>query len=99
VQLLWLVFGATFTGGRALINALIPSNGLSHHSAPYDFTPFAPEVQKILQKLHLLRDGISIEPIIRKIVAWTSPSEQLFYVTFIYLLMLTDFFRRGRAGA
>lgn len=68
-----------------MLNPLIPSNGLSHQFTSFDLTRLDPEVQKILHKLHLLRDGISIEPIIRKIVAWSSPSEQLFYITFVYL--------------
>jgi very-short-patch-repair endonuclease len=69
-----------------LINASrVPSNGISHHVVPYDLTRFAPEVQKVLQKLQLLRDGISIEPIIRKISDWNSPPEQVFYVSFLYL--------------
>jgi hypothetical protein len=69
-----------------LINtSSVPSNGLSHYGVPYNLTGFAPEVQKGLQKLQLLRDGISIDPIIKKISDWDSPLEQLFYVTFIYL--------------
>ena len=63
----------------------VPSNGLSHHVEPYNLTRFIPEVQKGLQKLQLLRDGISIEPIIKKIADWDSPLEQVFYVTSLYL--------------
>jgi hypothetical protein len=61
----------------------VASNGLSHHI--YDLTQFAPEVQKALQRLQLLRDGISIEPITRKIADWTSPLEQVFYITALRL--------------
>jgi hypothetical protein len=75
-----------FKGGRSLINTPdVQSNGLSHHVQPYDPALFIPEVQKSLQKLQLLRDGISIDPIIKKIADWDSPLEQLFYATFIYL--------------
>jgi hypothetical protein len=75
-----------FKGGRSLINTPgVPSNGLSHHVEPHDLTHFIPEVEKSPQKLQLLHDGISIEPIIKKIADWDSPLEQLFYVTFIYL--------------
>jgi hypothetical protein len=69
-----------------VINApRVSSNGLSHHVASYDLTRFVPAVQKSLQKLQLLRDGVSIEPIIRKIADWNSPPEQAFYVSFLYL--------------
>jgi len=68
-----------------LLNAFIPSNGLSHAIVSEDFTQFAPEVRKSLQKLQLVRDDISIAPIVKKIAPWPSPPEQLFYVTFIYL--------------
>jgi hypothetical protein len=69
-----------------LINApRVPSNGLSHHVIPCDLTRFTPAVQKTLQKLRLFRDGISIEPIIKKIADWDSPLEQEFYVAFISL--------------
>jgi hypothetical protein len=71
---LWSHF---FKGGRSLSNTPgVPSNGLSHHVEPYDLTHFIPEVEKSLQKLQLLRDGISIEPIIKKIADWDSPLEQ-----------------------
>jgi hypothetical protein len=63
----------------------VPSNGLSHYVEPYDLTRFIPEVQKSLQKLQLLRDSISIDPIIKKIADWESPLEQVFYVTSLYL--------------
>jgi hypothetical protein len=43
------------------------SNGDSQHFTTDDLSPFRPEVQKALRKLQLVRDGISIEPIIRKI--------------------------------
>jgi hypothetical protein len=69
-----------------LINAShVPSNGLPHGVEPHDLTRFAPAVQKSLLRFHLLREGISIEPIIRKIAAWTSPPEQAFFVSFLYL--------------
>jgi hypothetical protein len=61
-----------------LTNTPIPSNGLPHHIAPFDFTHFTPEVQKSLQKIQLLRDGISIAPIVEKIADWRSPLEQVF---------------------
>jgi hypothetical protein len=78
-----------FQGGQSLINTpRVPSNGLSHHVEPYDLTSFIPAVQKALRKLQLLRDGVSIEPIIRKIADWNSPPEQAFYVSFLYLTML-----------
>jgi hypothetical protein len=63
----------------------IPSNGLSHHVATSDLSRFDPAVQKALQKLQLLRDGISIEPIIKKIADWPSPLEQEVYLAFISL--------------
>jgi hypothetical protein len=68
-----------------IIAPRMPSNGLSHHAASCDLTHFVPEVQKSLQKLHLLHDGISIVPIIKKIADWESPLEQVFYVTSLYL--------------
>jgi hypothetical protein len=69
-----------------LINAPhVPSNGLPHHVEPYNLTSFTPAVQKALQKLELLRNDVSIEPIVRRIAKWDSPPERLFYVTFIYL--------------
>jgi very-short-patch-repair endonuclease len=69
-----------------VINAThIPSNGLSHHITSYDLTHFVPAVRRSLQKLQLLRDGVSIEPILRKIAGWNSPPEQAFYVSFLYL--------------
>lgn len=68
-----------------MTNTPIPSNGLPHHIAPFDFTHFTPEVQKSLQKIQLLRDGISIAPIVEKIADWRSPLEQVFYIASLYL--------------
>ncbi len=69
-----------------MINALhVPSNGFSRHVQSYDLDRFHPAVQKALQKLQLFRDGISIDPIIKKIVDWESPLEQEFYLTFLFL--------------
>jgi hypothetical protein len=69
-----------------LLNApSVSSNGLSHHVVPYDLAQFHPAVRKSLQKLQLLRDGISIDPIIKKIADWESPLEQVFYVSSLYL--------------
>ena len=63
----------------------VPSNGLSHDIVTSDLPRFEPAVQKAIQKLRLFRDGISIEPIIKKIADWKSPYEQEFYLTFIRL--------------
>jgi hypothetical protein len=69
-----------------LLNAPhVPSNGLSQYVVTSDLGHFHPAVQKALQKLQLLRDNISIEPIIKKIANWNSPPEQAFYVSFLYL--------------
>jgi len=69
-----------------LISTLsVSSNGHSQHYTPDDLSRFHPAVQKALRKLQLLRDGISIEAIIRKIEDWISPLEQTFYVTSISL--------------
>lgn len=65
--------------------ARIPSNGLSHHFVPHDLAQFHPAVRKSLRKLQLLRDNVSIEPIVNKIANWTSPPEQAYYVSFLYL--------------
>jgi hypothetical protein len=63
----------------------ISSNGRSHHFTADDLSRFHPAVQKALRKLQLLRNGISIEPIIQKIADWISPLEQVVYVTSLYL--------------
>jgi very-short-patch-repair endonuclease len=63
----------------------VPSNGRSHDGEFLDLTGFTPAVRKSLLKFHLLREEISIAPIIRKIIAWDSPPEQAFYVSFLYL--------------
>jgi hypothetical protein len=82
-----VAIGATFLGrNEHVINApRVPSNGLSHHFVPYDLTRFHPAVRKSLQKLQLLRDNVSIERVINKIANWTSPPEQAYYVSFLYL--------------
>jgi hypothetical protein len=63
----------------------VPSNGLSHDVESYDLTRFHPAVQNALQKLQVFRNGISVEPIIKKIAGWESPLEQEFYLAFIFL--------------
>jgi hypothetical protein len=69
-----------------LINtSSVSSNGYSQPFTADDLTRFHPAVQKALQKLQQLRDGISIEPITRKIGDWISPLEQVVYVTALYL--------------
>lgn len=61
------------------------SNGHSQHFTADDLSPFHLVVQRALRKLQLLHNGISIEPIIRKIVDWISPLEQVFYITSVSL--------------
>lgn len=60
-------------------------NSVSHPFGPYDLAQFHPAVRKSLQKLRLLRDHVSIEPVLNKIANWTSPPEQAYYVSFLYL--------------
>jgi very-short-patch-repair endonuclease len=63
----------------------VSSNGRSQHFTADDLSRFHPAVQKALRKLQLLHDGISIEPIMRKIAHWISPLDQVFYVTSLSL--------------